>query len=196
MTLPPHPATTLHNAKPLVPFFSARDKLTAVPETCSDLEAEILMASHGMRLPGEGYSLSGSPTRKKLAGLRCLWWGWIAGRSWDVLQGLTATGDATLKAWLVAQETTGNADAARRRREWYPTATEIAAEQRAIQERVERVKRHEALTAEQEAITATLAEIALRIGRGANNLDDLLVEIRRLTVRYDEIAALLPTLEG
>ncbi len=192
--MPPHPA--IDQARPLLRHFSERDRLETLPDLPDDLEAEVLLSSRDITNAHERYSLRGRSPSHKLAALRCLRWGWINGRNWDRLQGLTDDGRAALRRWLEAREAAGDRAAAKKRRSWFP----IEAERQATRLRGEaQARRDDALhdlrvrgidlAHEHHTMRARLEEIALEIGRGANNVDDLLQEIRDTVRRMDENAA-------
>jgi hypothetical protein len=182
--------TAFWRSKALVKHFTERDRLEHIPEMPSDLEAEVLDNLITMY----SFSLSGSSDSKKLAALRCMWWGWCKGNHWAHVHHIEPAGKAAWGRWLAAREADGDEKSTRLRKRWFPTEEEKAADR--IRKQAKE-RSHDALHAlrvqgidfaqETTTINHQLKELALQIGRGANNIDDLIAEIRTLTRRIDEI---------
>jgi hypothetical protein len=191
-----HPA--ILRSKALIRHFTERDRLAVVPEMPSEAEAEVLISL----MLTCSLSLSGSSIQKKLAGLRCIWWDWCQGQHWTGIHRIQPGGRAALGRWLTMREAVGDERAADLRRRWFPTAGETTAAQarRAVEDR-----RHDALHAlrvrgidlahTETHLRHLLQDLALRIGRGANNLDELVAEIKQVTERLDGVEAERATLQ-
>lgn len=186
----PHPAEL--RSKALMRHFTKRDRFEHIPDMPNDLEADILIKM----LTAYSTSLSGETPAKKLASLRCMWWGWCDGVHWTQIRQIRPEGKAALERWLIAAEAAGDERATKVRRRWFATAAEKEADR--IKGAAEQ-RKHDALHAlrvqgidlaqEETTLNHHLRDLALQIGRGANNLDDLLIEIRLVTQRIDEIEA-------